>query len=193
MPRRPPQPVRLFVAAHPPPEVALAMLEALAALNLPAHRAVPAAQVHLTLQFIGDTEPRRLQDVAESVERSCAGIEAFVLTPLRLIALPQKGPARLVALETDAPPALLELQRRLAHRLARSVRDRPGDRFLPHLTLARLTTPGAIGPLPDRLDIPPFPVRRVTLMRSVLLPEGAEHREAAAFPLEAGDQPGPAA
>ncbi len=159
------------------------MLEALAALDLPAHRAVPAAQVHLTLQFIGDTEPRRLQEVAESVERSCAGLEAFALTPLRLIALPQKGPARLVAVETDAPATLMELQRRLAHRLARSVRDRAGDRFLPHMTLARLTTPGAVGSLPERLEIPPFPIRRVSLMRSVLLPDGAEHREAAAFPL----------
>lgn len=177
MPRSAGSTLRLFVAAHPPPEFACALLEALAPLGLPAHRAVPAAQIHLTLQFIGDTPAKRLPDVVESVERSCSGLEAFTLTPLRLIALPQTGPARLIAVETDAPAALLELHRRLAHRLAKNARERPGDKFLPHLTLCRFTVPGpAPASLPAPLSIGAFQVSHATLLRSVLLPEGAEHR-----------------
>lgn len=184
MPRSSGSTLRLFVAAHPPPEVACALLEALAPLGLPAHRAVPAAQIHLTLQFIGDTPAKRMAEVVESVERSCAGLEAFMLTPLRLIALPQTGPARLVAVETDAPAALLELHRRLAHRLAKNARERPGDKFLPHLTLCRFTSPGpAPANLPAPLSVDAFDVRHVTLLRSVLLPEGAEHRPVARFEL----------
>lgn len=184
MPRSAGSTLRLFVAAHPPPEVACALLESLSRLELPAHRAVPAAQIHLTSQFIGDTPAKRLPEVVESVERSCAGLEAFALTPLRLIALPQTGPARLVAAETDAPAALLELHRRLAHRLAKNARERPGDKFLPHLTLCRFTTAGAApAGLPSPLEVGPFPVRHVTLLRSVLLRDGAEHRPVARFDL----------
>lgn len=185
MPRNAGSTLRLFVAVHPPPEVACALLEALTPLRLPAHRPVPAPQIHLTLQFIGDTPAKRLAEVVESVERSCAGLEAFMLTPRKLIALPQTGPARLVAVETDAPAALLELHRRLAHRLAKNARERPGDRFLPHLTLCRFATPG---PSPESLPAPliigSFQVRHVTLLRSVLLPEGADHRPVALFELK---------
>lgn len=183
MPRRPAQPARLFVAVHPPPEAACALLAALSGLDLPPRRDVPAAQVHLTLQFIGDTPAARIPEVVESVERSCAGLAPFTLTPTRLIPLPEIGPARLLAAETDVHPTLLELQRRLAHRLARSPRQRAGDRFLPHLTLCRFASPATTPPPARPLHVAPFGIFTVRLLRSVLLPEGAEHRPVASIDL----------
>jgi len=103
--------------------------------------ATPTEQVHLTLQFIGDTAERELDDVRESVARSCAGIDPFILTPRRLVSCPlnrSRGRARLIALETDLPSAMTELHRRLASRLARPKRGRADvekDRFVPHITL----------------------------------------------------------
>ena len=119
--------------------------------------------------------PFELDGVIESVEDSADGIAPFDLTPLRLMSLPSRGP-RLVALETDAPPGLLELQRRLARRLACNARTRHGGRYLPHFTLCRFKQ----GARPRRVDLrlahPPFTVQRVVLVHSVLRPEGAEHR-----------------
>src|SRR5688572_27304408 len=129
--------LRLFVGIYPPREVAEAMLNAMAELKLPAHRPTLCEQVHLTLQFIGDTPARELDATIESVERGAAGLSAFELSAERLIQLPERGPARLVAAQTDAPPTLVELHRRLAMRLARNVRDRNEERFRPHLTLCR--------------------------------------------------------
>lgn len=180
---RPRSNLRLFVAAYPPPEVAAAALEAIATLDLPAHRATPAEQVHLTLQFIGDTPAKQLDETLESVRRAASGIGAFSLSPQRYITLPpasQRGRPRLVALETDAPGQLLELHRRLAHRLARALRRDPVDRFLPHLTLARFGPGPGEGParrIEAPAELPAFSVERVVVMRSVLRPEGAEHRE----------------
>ena len=115
-----------------------------------------------------------------SIERACSGIEAFELTPTRLIGLPTERP-RVLAIETDAPAALLELHRRLATRLARSPRPDAADRFVPHVTLARLTGGGSMHA--EDVALPAFDVREVVLCRSVLTASGAEHSKLASVTL----------
>lgn len=180
----PPTRLRLFVAAYPPISIAQKLADFAAGLDLPAGRLTTPDQIHLTLQFIGETDVRQLEEVRESVRRSASGIEPFSLASGRLMALPRPGAARLVALTTDAPAPLLELVRRLAHRLARTPRRKPADRFAPHLTLFR-----CVGP-PARIDLPAaspkvesFCVEEIRVMRSALLPEGARHDLVERIPL----------
>ncbi len=180
---RPTANLRLFVAAYPPIESSLAMLRALESLPLESVRVVPAAQVHLTLQFVGDVPSRELDSITESVGRSAAGLQSFSLTPRRLLTLPERAHPRLIAAETDSPAALLEVQRRLAHRLASNVRTKPGDRFLPHITLCRFNPGPRPQPLDHPLDLPPFVIDEIILMRSTLSPAGAEHHEVCRVPL----------
>lgn len=172
--------VRLFVAVYPPASVAGRMSGAVARLGVAKGRATPEEQVHLTLVFIGDRRVKELASVAESVQRSESGIGAFDLRPLRLVTLP-RGHARprLVAMETDAPGELLELQRRLALRLARKARPREKENFLPHLTLWRFAHTARAEPLERAVKFDPFRVERVALMRSVLRPGGAVHEPVA--------------
>lgn len=174
--------LRLFVAVYPPAECAAALVRLLDHVELPAHRLVPVEQVHLTLQFIGDTPPQKLEAVIETVQRATGGLGAFELTFLRLMTLPPRRP-RLVAAETDAPAALLELHRRLVTRLAHAARRNPADRFRPHLTLCRFRAPSRMASLDHPLELEPFSVGRIVLMRSTLTSEGAQHREAASIPL----------
>lgn len=174
---RAPADLRLFVAAYPSEASARAMLRAVSKIELPPHRLTPPSQIHLTLQFIGDVPARDLDTVEESIERSCAGVPPFTLTPQRLVALPLDAPrVRLVAATTDAPPPMLELIDRLARRLARDPRARPREGYLAHLTLLRFRAPRRLEPLNRALDAPPFQVDRVILVRSVLKPAGAEHQ-----------------
>ncbi|MBL0928144.1 MAG: RNA 2',3'-cyclic phosphodiesterase [Phycisphaerales bacterium] len=181
--------MRLFAAAYPPPEAVRAWLGALAPLGLPPHRATPAEQVHLTLQFIGETDARELDDVSESVARAASGMGAITLTPRRIVTFPLAGggrrptPPRLVALETDAPGTLVELHRRLAHRLARHVRRPERERFVPHFTLARFAPGERAAPVDAAADFPPFEIGEVRLMRSTLSPGGATHHVVAAYGL----------
>lgn len=182
---RPVANLRLFVAAYPPVEVAAAAIDAVAAFELPPHRLTPTEQVHLTLQFIGDTPMKDLEQTLESVRRAASGIGAFALAPQRYITLPQRGRPRLVALETDAPGQVVELHRRLALRLARAPRKDAADRFLPHLTLARFERGrpgrpvggGALQRVEAPAELPAFSVEEIVVMRSVLRPEGAQHVE----------------
>ncbi len=172
---RPPENFRLFVAAYPPPETAVAMLASLTQLDLPPNRLVGPGQVHLTLHFIGETPAPKIDAIAETVRHAAGGVDSFELTPRQLITLPQRPPVRLVAAETDRPAALMELQRRLVTRLARNPRHRAGDRFRPHLTLCRLGCPAKLPAIEVPLGVPPFTVVRIALVRSTLGPQGAHH------------------
>ena len=174
---RPRSNLRLFVAIYPPPELSGKLLGSLQSHDLPEHRTVPAEQVHMTLHFIGDVPTKQLDATIESVQRATAGISAFDLTVQRLITFPQRGSARLVAAETDRPPELLEIHRRLVTRLACSVRHNPSDRFRPHLTLCRFKKPTKGVQLHGPLDAEPFRVQQVVLMKSTLRSDGAEHHE----------------
>ncbi len=182
---RPVNNLRLFVAIHPPVEAVRAMLALTAERNLPAHRNTPEDQVHMTVQFIGDTPAADMDETIESVARATAGIRVFALQPLALITLPERGPARLAAIETDQPSGLMELHRRLVIRLAKGARGRDAERFRPHLTMCRFPSPTSGVKLAEPLEMQPFEVNRITLMRGALSPAGALHREVAAFGLEA--------
>lgn len=176
--------LRLFVAAYPPTVLVAQWSEHVQRLDLPPHRDTPREQVHLTLQFIGDTPVAKLDETKESIDRATGGLGGFSLAAQELITLPERGPARLVAIETDVPPTLLELQRRLATRLAHNVRRHPSKQFRPHLTLCRFKTPTRIEPLNEPREDEPFAVRELFLMKSVLKPTGAEHGVVHTFPLD---------
>lgn len=164
-------------------EVVRGMLARLESVALPANarlRMTPPEQVHLTLQFIGDTPAGEMEGTEKSVRRAAAGLPVFALNAHELIALPERGPKRLIAAETDAPPALLELQKRLAMRLAHNVREKPGRKFRPHITLGRFASPvkaQALAMMPVRIEGLSFVVDRIILMRSTLSSQGATHHE----------------
>ena len=174
---RPRTNLRLFVAVYPPRELSKNLLGALRSLDLPEHRPVPPQQVHVTLHFIGDTPTKQLDTTIESVQRATAGISAFDLTVQGLITLGPRGLVRLIAAETDRPAQLLEIQRRLVTRLARSPRRDSADRFRPHLTLCRFKKPNRGIELENPLDSESFRVDKVALMKSTLRPDGAQHQE----------------
>ncbi len=174
---RPRANLRLFVAIYPPLGMSTELARSLQSHDLPEHRIVPAEQVHMTLHFIGDVPAKQLDATIESVQRATAGISAFDLSVQRLITLGQRGSARLIAAETDRPPELLEIHRRLVTRLARSARQNPSHRFRPHLTLCRFKKPTKRIALDSPLDAEPFRVQQVVLMKSTLRSDGAQHHE----------------
>lgn len=84
---------------------------------------------------------------------------------------------------TDAPPPALELQRRLATRLARP--DERSKSFHPHLTVCRFPHGVTCEAVDLPCDVPPFRVDRVRLMSShIHASGGVSHDVVAEFPLE---------
>lgn len=122
-------------------------------------RAVPTANLHLTLVFLGEVEPSRvasLHRAADEVEADRFGIDLDEIG-----CFPHAGVAW--AGFRDPPPALLGLQAALADRLALQGLDRETRPFAPHLTLVR-----RIGAPVERQAIRPvaWPARAFSLVES---------------------------
>lgn len=167
---------RLFIAisiAHDAAETLLSRIPSTHRHAQSHWRLASASQLHLTLHFLGETDLRRLDDITESVEGSAAGLRAFRLTSDRLACLPEIGDPRVLTALTDAPPDMLEIQRRAFHRLATREQRKRGNRFKPHLTLARSSHPDA--PRLPETPIEPVAteVSEIHLFRSDLRPDGS--------------------
>lgn len=124
--------MRCFVAAFPGSASARSLQCSLGSRHLlPADaRAVPSANYHLTLCFLGDIAPARVPGLLAAVDALRGGpVEVRVS---RLAGLPNADRARLAAVEVE-PLALLAAW---AGTLARSL---GGERrpFRPHVTVAR--------------------------------------------------------
>jgi len=179
-------PRRLFVAAYPPQGVTRRLLELSTLSTTPGlpGRATPAELVHLTVHFIGDTDPRGVGAVEESIERATAGIGPMSLTVPRIGFLGVASSSLLVA-EVAPHAGLAELRARLVTRFPGGGGRVERSVYRPHLTLARPSRGMPIGrDVEIRLDPPAeFTVSGIHLMESRLRPGGATHASVRSFPL----------
>lgn len=191
---------RLFAALPLPDDVrerlAAVGRELAGALPAGRARAVPPANLHLTLRFFGSGVP---------VEAMKAGLERALpspagplhVTPRAVSAFPSLRRARTViaACEESGPPrsrlaALQQAAERAAAGVGLPAEPRP---FRPHVTLLRLRRPAPLSSgAASRCRLPEtFPVTRLELLASTLTPAGAEYRVLAEFPLAASAEAPP--
>lgn len=184
--------VRLFVAIDTPQPDAAALLG-----TLPRDRAIrpaPAAQIHLTLRFIGDVTDEH----AQRIEAALKDVSAPRF-PMRLAGAGRFGGSGrnggILWAGVDAPDTLVALQREIEAAVVASGVAPERRRFHPHVTVARCRPGAPDGVLRDWVDRQrgwrgePFMVERVLLMESRLLPGGAEHGCRLALPLSAACNP----
>lgn len=187
---------RMFAALLPPPDVVEHLdgfLEVRRAVA-PFRWAGPE-QLHVTLAFLAAVPERRLDDLLERLDRAAARRPPFSVRVAGGGAFPHPDRARVLwaGLDLDEPAAV-ELDRlATGARAAASRAGVPvdGQRFRPHLTLARLGAPDGVSDWVRLLDSyagPTWQVDRLTLVASYL-GEGPRRRPryevVAEFPLGA--------
>lgn len=165
--------------------------ETLSALisKLPFGRVVQPESMHLTLAFLGELSDRALEAAHEAMETVHAG--RFDLHLHGFDTFGGSAP-KVVHIGARPEPALVDLHRTIRSRLHGAGLMLPRERFVPHVTLARLPAM----PTPDEMrllagflakhgamSIPAFPVTSFTLFRSTLRPDGAVHDSLARYPL----------
>jgi 2'-5' RNA ligase len=186
---------RLFIALDLPEALRKGIVEwGKHELRDPALRVVPTESLHITLAFLGYTPEKEIERLGEIV----AGLEAAAPT-IRLgepVAKPSLRRARLFALPADSP-GTVSLQDELEESLVENRLYKPEKRaFWPHVTVARVKSPGRgskrprpvekpPGALPSALLQPTLPVR-VRLYRSELNPKGARYTPLAQVELSQG-------
>lgn len=178
---------RLFVALDPPEPVkdALGDLQT----GLPEARWHDIDDLHLTLRFIGETDPGTESELVDALD--LLDHPAVTVRPIGYGHFERKGKPAVLFVAVEATPDLAGLQRQV-DRLVRGCGVAPERRrFTPHVTLARF--PKSIEA--DRVgrwletapppEIPPFTVNAVTLYRSRLRPDGPRYEPLHRFPLDA--------
>ncbi len=186
--------VRAFAAVALP----AALREALAALQAQCRRlGLPARWVrpegiHLTLKFLGETAPARLDEAVASLAEAGAGVAGFRVRAEGLGVFPDPRRARVLWVGVaDEAGRLADLVRRVETAFARRGFPREPRPFRAHLTIGRF--PGACPPeaLAEALarhrgqTLGEIPVEALVLFESELRPEGARYHEIARVGLAA--------
>lgn len=160
---------RCFIALPLPDQVRGALVNAREQLQrrLPANawRWSKLEQLHLTLDFLGDTPVESVEAIAAHLERACQGVAPF---ELHLGALGSFGhpPRVLWAGVAGDLTALQDLRSRVT--LAQDAKP-----FHPHLTLARARGKASFQDV--GLEAARWQVGEVCLFRSELHPQGASY------------------
>jgi 2'-5' RNA ligase len=183
-----PKPLRLFVAADVPDGHLDAIEIATEELRdrLPNARWTSRTNRHVTLKFLGSTDPDLIDDVQGAVGAAAGAETASELELTELGAFPSIKRARVLWVGLADPSETLgRLARRLDENLAPLGFEAEKRAFTAHLTLARLKAPAPIDPLPavDLTGLGPFALDRVVLWRSHLSPKGATYERLGEYPL----------
>ncbi|RJQ45257.1 MAG: RNA 2',3'-cyclic phosphodiesterase [Gaiellales bacterium] len=170
---------RLFVAVDIPPEAVEGLvswqqehLSAEAALRM-----TPAAQLHVTLAFIGQAGERE-RGLAVGLMEQLAPRRSFEVTLAALVGLPKGRSPRVVAARVDETSgALASLHDEVTSGLAaRGIYRKEKRPWFPHVTIARARGRAGL----DLAAIEPEPVQftavRTTLYNSILKAGGALHK-----------------
>jgi 2'-5' RNA ligase len=136
--------VRLFLAVDPDPEarrrlaVQVDAVRAALATDATVVRWTSPENFHVTLHFLGNVEPGRLDGLRGALGRTAPG-GGFLLETGGVGAFPPHGAIRTVWLAIDAGrDRLIELHRRLGQALEAAGVDVSDDPLSPHLTVGRV-------------------------------------------------------
>jgi RNA 2',3'-cyclic 3'-phosphodiesterase len=166
---------RLFFALWPSVELRDQLAAAVGPLLEGKHaRAIPAANFHITLAFLGAVQARKLPGVMEAASR----IEAPALT-LSVADIEVWDGARILCLTPEASP-LQDLVERLRRNLLARQLEPDRREFRPHVTIAREWRDGNVGG-----SIGPFEWRAedFVLVESESAREGSQYRIIGRWPL----------
>jgi 2'-5' RNA ligase len=183
--------LRLFIAM----ELPTAVTEALTALQkrlqtFDRERAIrwtAISSIHLTLKFLGDTDPARQPAIDAALREAVAGHAPFTLNVGGAGCFPDLRKPRVVWAGAGGDLAALHALRDAVERtvspLGYPTEDRP---FSPHLTLGRARQDAprlALSALGERIGqaevgtLAPWRVEGISLMRSELKPSGAVYTQ----------------
>ena len=158
-------------------------------------RLVRPEGVHLTLKFLGDIPASQVPAIARAMTHAAAGNAPFTLTLGAPGVFPSPNRARVLWLGVDGDPNPLDRLQSAVEDALSPLGFAPENRpFNPHLTIGRMRPRAshadrrravhalAALPVPASQAIE---VNAVSLMKSVLLPEGALYERIAHSPLAA--------
>ena len=190
--------VRLFLAIDIPPrarEIITALQNRFKPLGFNASWVAPE-NVHLTLQFLGDTPPEQIPDIHQGVSAAVTPVPQFMVALKEVGVFPKlKKPPRILWVGMEDPKnRLAVLQENIAKQMEEIGFPKEKRNFTPHLTLARIRQDrGGKRAKLERLkrevesspeiEMESFKIDAVQLIESQLTPRGSVYTVLKEFPL----------
>lgn len=183
-------PIRAFIALPLPDDIRerLGALRRAAPAGAPVRWVAPAS-IHLTLKFLGEVEPERVEEVRAALAGFAWERGRFGYTLAEVGGFPNLRRPRVIWVGvTEGAEILIEMAARVEALAARLGFPREERRFTPHLTIGRVNGAGAPGwaeRFAQAARLEPLEVRpsEVVLFQSKLLPSGAQHTHLLDVPL----------
>lgn len=168
--------MRLFVAIDLSPELRDAVGPLQERLRRPALRMLPPASIHLTLKYLGEVHPEKVEKVREA-------LQAVPFSPFRLQTTKTGTFGGVLWLGVKLTKDLAQLQRHV-QRAVRPFALHDPRSYTPHLTLARFASLSTEeqAALSGIRDEEKWRVDGFVLYRSELTPDGPVYERLARFP-----------
>jgi len=144
-------------------------------------RWVAGKNIHLTLKFLGESEPSRLKKLENSLQSHILTYEPFEIEVGELGAFPSTSNPRIVWVGVQAPQILEMLANEIEEIALTHGYERENRRFSPHLTLGRVSQSAdriqikRISEAMQNLQVVKLGIVRVesiAMMKSILTPAG---------------------
>jgi 2'-5' RNA ligase len=189
--------IRSFVAIELPDEIKIALADVQEDLKAQAPpeavRWTRSEAIHLTLQFLGDVAPGKVEGIADALRGVCDEQARFTFDLKGLGVFPSLGRPRVVWVGVAEPSgALIALQGQVTQALTPLGFEPEKRAFSPHLTIGRASRNASrrelteVGELVTRSEVGTLGqvnVEHITLMKSDLKPSGAVYTPLAVLPL----------
>ena len=157
---------------------------------LPEVRWVGLGNIHLTLRFLGEIDPRGLSGLEQAVGEAAARTESFGLELGDIGFFGSARTPRVVWLGIQSSETLAGLAAEVEKAVREAGYGHADKPFKPHLTLARIRKPLKSPPDWERIrrlapsQWPSWPVAEVLIIKSVLTPGGPVYETLARCPLQ---------
>ncbi len=146
--------------------------------------------IHLTLKFLGDVDPGRIEGIASKAEACVKGRGPFTIGIKGCGGFPNPRNPRVIWIGVDDPSGEIKrLQAEVEQGMEEMGFEREERGYTPHLTVGRLRSGKGKGEVAQALeamqgcDLGTMEVREICLFRSQLKPTGAEYSKLKVIPL----------
>ncbi len=142
---------------------------------------VKAANLHITLRFLGDIDEQLIPNLTEHIKTNIYSFGKFDLSFLGLGGFPNMKTPRVIWAGTETGnDKLRDLATSVELSCIESKLGRGDKRFLPHLTIGRVKNPYGIDKLLRKIEsksfcTEPFEINEIIIFKSDLSPSGPKY------------------
>jgi 2'-5' RNA ligase len=182
--------LRCFIAIEIPESIKKSIAEIIDSLKEsgPDVKWVSDQNIHITLQFLGETKESLIPDIKEALHKILATYSPFYIKIAGVGCFPSGRRPRVIWVGMEEPQTLINLYKDINEEMAKFGYQKDERGFTPHVTIGRVKPNRNTGELLRRLDeirairFSDFEVQGIRLMKSELKPSGAIYHSLAEIP-----------